>query len=68
MYDMTAREASEYLEVSNRQITRLTSNGVLKAEIQTTPVPYYLIDTGSVESYKLTPKNKGGRPRKDRDE
>ena len=68
MYDMTAREASNYLQVSKRQITRLINRGVLEAEIQAVPVPYYLIDPGSVEAYKDTPKNKGGRPRKDRDE
>ncbi|MBW8012339.1 MAG: helix-turn-helix domain-containing protein [Chloroflexi bacterium] len=68
MYDMTAREASDYLEVSKRQITRLISRGVLEAAIEAVPVPYYLIDTGSIEAYKTAPKNKGGRPRKDRDE
>lgn len=61
---LTAKQASKILGLSHRQTVRLIQRGVLKAELQDTPVPYYLIDPASVEAYKQAPKNKGGRPTK----
>lgn len=64
MYTMTTKEAAEYLGLGKPQVNRLINKGKLKAELQNTPVPYYLIGRESVEAYKLAPKDKGGRPRK----
>lgn len=67
---MTAKQAAKKLGVSRTQVLRLIQKGKLKAELQDTPVPYYLVDQGSVEAYKKTPrrpgppKGQGGRPKK----
>ena len=67
---MTAKQAAKKLRVSRTQVLRLIQKGKLKAELQYTPVPYYLVTVESVEAYKKTPrrpgppKGQGGRPKK----
>ena len=63
-YSLTVSEVAQYLHCSKSYIQRLIRQGRLKAKLQDAPVKYYLINSEAVESYKLTPKNKGGRPRK----
>ena len=61
---LSAREAAEYIGVTKPQIFRLINEKKIIASLNTeAPVPYYLIDRTSLENYKKTPKNKGGRPR-----
>jgi len=70
MDKMTSKQAAEYLGLSKSQVNRLVKKGILKAELINAPVPYYLVDQGSVEAYKKTPrhpgppKGQGGRPKK----
>jgi len=62
---MSTREAANYLGVSKPQVFRLIKNGQLNAMLEVTaPVPYYRIQKNSLERYKATPKNKGGRPKR----
>ena len=63
-FSLTVSEVAEYLGYTKSYIQRLIRQGRLKAKLQDAPVKYYLINSESVESYKLTPKNKGGRPKK----
>ena len=63
-FKMTVSEVAEYLGYTKSYIQRLIRQGRLKAKLQDAPVKYYLINSESVESFKLAPKNKGGRPRK----
>ena len=63
-YSLTVKEVAQYLHCSKSYIQRLIREERLKAELQNTPVKYYLINLESVERYKNSPKNKGGRPRK----
>ena len=57
----TTEEAAEYLGVTTRFISRLCKDGTLDAKKHGRD---WDIDPQSVEEYKNTPKNKGGRPRK----
>ncbi len=62
---VSAKEAAEFLGVTKPQILRLINENKLIAKLITeAPVPYYLIEKGSLSTYKRTPKNKGGRPPK----
>lgn len=62
---VSAREAAEFLGVTKPQILRLINENKLTAKLITeVPVPYYLIERVSLNNYKRTPKNKGGRPKK----
>ena len=63
-YSLTVSKVAEYLGFTKSYIQRLIRQGKLKAELQDAPVRYYLVNSESVEKYKNTPKNKGGRPRK----
>jgi len=60
---MTTKEAAEYLSVSPWQVANLCRKGKLKA---TRHGPLWDIDPASVELYKAAPKDKGGRPRKNK--
>ncbi len=57
----TSEEAAEYLGLSKSMVTRLCRDGILKARKHGRD---WDIDPASVEAYKVAPKNKGGRPRK----
>ncbi len=63
-YSLTVAEVAKILGFTKSYIQRLVREGKLDAELQQTPVNYYLIDPASVETFKSTPKNKGGRPRR----
>ena len=63
-YSLTVAQVAKSLGFTKSYIQRLVREGKLEAELQETPVNYYLIDPASVEKFKRTPKNKGGRPRK----
>ena len=63
---MTVAEAAGYLRCTKNYIQRLIKQKRLDAKLQNAPVKYYLIDPVSIEKFKSTPKNKGGRPRKQR--
>ena len=65
-YLITVAEAAENLGCTKSYVQRLIKQKRLDAELQDAPVKYYLIDPVSVEKYKTSPKNKGGRPRKQR--
>jgi hypothetical protein len=63
---MTAKEAAGYLGVTKPQVFRLIKMNKISARLNMeAPVPYYQIDTNSIKKYKTSPKNKGGRPKKD---
>ena len=63
-YSLTVADAAEILGCTKSYIQRLIKQNRLDAELQDAPVRYYLIDPISLEKYRNTPKNKGGRPRK----
>ena len=63
-YLITVAEAAKDLGCTKSYIQRLIKQKRLGAELQNAPVRYYLIDPISLEKYRNTPKNKGGRPRK----
>ena len=67
-YSLTVSQLADYLGFTKSYIHRLIRQGRLDAELQNAPVKYYLIDPISVEKFKNTPKNKGGRPIKDKKE
>ena len=69
---LTAKDAAKYLGVRHRHVLSLIRDGKLKAELQNTPVPYFLIDMESLEDYAKNgkrkpgpPKGQGGRPKKE---
>jgi len=62
-YSLTVSYVAEYLGYTKSYIQRLIRQGRLKADLQDAPVRYYLINSESVELFKNTPKNKGGRPK-----
>lgn len=61
---MTTKEAAEHLGVSENYVAILCKRGTLKAKRHG-----YMwdIDPASVEAYKAAPKDKGGRPRKEKE-
>lgn len=63
-HSITVAEAAKDIGCTKSYIFRLITQNRLVAVMQTGPVKYYLIDPVSVEKFKNTPKNKGGRPRK----
>lgn len=63
-YSLTVAQVAKKLGFTKSYIQRLIRQGRLDAELQKVPVKYYLIDPTSVDRFKSTPKNKGGRPRK----
>ncbi len=64
---VSAREAAEYLGITKPQILRLIYQKKINSKLNIeAPVPYYLISKVSLDKYKSTPKNKGGRPRKEK--
>lgn len=65
-YSVTVTDAAEILGCTRSYIQRLIKQRRLDAELQNAPVKYYLINSTSIEIFKSTPKNKGGRPRKQR--
>ena len=65
-YLMTVAEVAKDLGCTKSYVQRLIKQNRLDAAMQDAPVKYYLVDEASVEKYKSTPKNKGGRPRKDK--
>jgi len=65
-YSMTVAQVAEELGCTKSYVQRLIRQERLDAELQDIPVKYYLLDPASVEKYKNTPKNKGGRPRKEK--
>ncbi len=65
-HSITVAEAAKILDCTKSNIHRLIKHNRLDTELQDAPVKYYLIDPASVEKYRNTPKNKGGRPRKER--
>jgi hypothetical protein len=65
-YIITVTDAAENLGCTKSYIQRLIRQKRLDAVLQNAPVRYYLIDPDSLEKSKSTPKNKGGRPPKQR--
>jgi excisionase family DNA binding protein len=63
-HKMTVAQAADSLGCSKSNVQRLIMKNRLDAELQEAPVKYYLINPASVEQYRDTPKNKGGRPSK----
>ena len=64
---LTAKESANFLDLTKPQIYRLIKQGKLIAKINSMgPISYYEIDKPSVAAYKVTPKNKGGRPKKEK--
>ena len=61
---MTVAQEAEKLGCTKSYVLKLIRNGRLDSELQDIPVKYYLVDPASVEKYKNTPRNKGGRLRK----
>ena len=66
-YSLTVTQAAKELGCTKSYVQRLIRQERLDAELQDTPVRYYLINPASVKKYKNSPKNKGGRPRKERE-
>ena len=64
-YSLTVAQVAEDLGCTKSYVQRLIRHGRLEAKLQDAPVKYYLIDPISVDKFRKTPKNKGGRPRKD---
>jgi len=62
---MTVAEVADDLGCTKSFVQRLIRQKRLDAIIQTKPIKFYLVDPGSVKKYKTTPKNRGGRPRKE---
>ena len=67
-YSLTVAQVAKSLGFTKSYIQRLIREGRLDAELQDAPVRYYLIDPASVERYRKAPKNKGGRPKKNKNE
>ena len=65
-YSKTVAQVAKELGCTKSYVQKLIRSGRLYAELQDTPVKYYLINPASVEKYRNTPKNKGGRPRKEK--
>ena len=65
-YSLTVTNAAEDLVCTRSYILRLIKQKRLDAKLQDAPVKYYLIDPDSIEKFRSTPKNKGGRPHKQR--
>jgi len=63
-YLLTVAQVAEDLGCTKSYVQRLIRQKRLDAKLQDTPVRYYLIEPESVEKYRNTPRNKGGRPRK----
>lgn len=63
-YTMTVSEVADDLGCTKSYVQRLIRQKRLDAVIKTKPIKFYLVDPDSVEKYKTTPKNIGGRPRK----
>ena len=63
-YSITVAQVAKELGCNKSYIQRLIRQGKLKAELQQAPVKYYLINPESVDKFRNTPKNKGGRPRR----
>lgn len=62
---VSALEAANYLNVTKPQVFRLINeNKIIARLITDAPIQYYLIELDSLEKYKKSPKNKGGRPKK----
>ncbi len=61
---ITVAEAAEILGCTKSYVQRLIRQERLVADLQDAPVKYYLLDPASVHEYKITPKDKGGRPPK----
>jgi hypothetical protein len=60
---ISAKQAADCLGITKPQIFRLIKEKKIIATLEMdAPVPYYQVNKVSVEEYKLTPKNKGGRP------
>jgi excisionase family DNA binding protein len=57
---MTSEEAARVLNVTKGFISRLCKKGILNAKKHGRD---WDIDPESVEKYRITPKDKGGRPR-----
>ena len=62
-YSLTVAQVADQLGVTKSYIQKLIRQNRLNAELQDAPVRYYLIDPASVERFRNTPKNKGGRPK-----
>lgn len=65
-YSKTVAQVAEELGCTKSYIQKLIKQDRLIAKMQDAPVRYYLIDPRSLEKFKNTPKNKGGRPRKEK--
>ncbi len=65
-FSLTVARVAEELGCTKSYGQKLIRSGRLDAKLQDIPVRYYLINPASVEKYKRTPKNKGGRPRKEK--
>jgi len=65
-HKLTVVQAAAKLGCSKSNIQRLIKRNQIDAVLQNAPVKYYLIDPDSLEKYKSTPKNKGGRPPRQR--
>ncbi len=64
---MTAKESAILLDVTKPQIYRLIKEGKLVAKLNSDgPISYYKIEKTSLIAYKVAPKNKGGRPKKEK--
>ena len=64
---MTARESAKFLGLTKPQIYRLIKQGKLVAKLNSAgPISYYEIEKTSITAYKIAPKNKGGRPKKEK--
>jgi excisionase family DNA binding protein len=65
-YSMTVSEVADDLGCTKSFVQRLIRQKRLDAVIQTKPIRFYLVDPVSVKIYKTTPKNRGGRPCKEK--
>jgi len=61
--ELTAKQVAQELGVSMSFVARLCRNGKLKARKLGRD---WFIDPASVEAYKNAPKDKGGRPKKEK--
>ncbi len=57
----TTEEAAAYLGLSKHMVTKLCRDGILKAHKHGRD---WDIEPESVAAYKVSPRDKGGRPRK----
>ena len=62
-HKITVAQVAKDLGCTKTNVQRLIKQNRLDAAMQDAPVKYYLVDPESVEKYKISPKNKGGRPR-----